>query len=416
MKATTSLALVLVLSLLLCAFIGCTPEDGTPSDSSTKTTTATAAVTTTTGAATTTTTSHTTTSVATTITTAAVTTKPALCAACGNNAPATGSAFCTTCKCTVCAAQKRAPQDAGCAKHNCALTTCSEKATVAGGYCAGHGCAQTGCTKQKVLDFRCCADHNVIDILIFAGQSNMAGATEGIPYPNDPVTNTMEYRYLTNMLQSLTHPVGEVLGGDLLTGVDKGSPVPYTCAAYIANSGRQAVAIHVAQGATRIDEWLRGTDRYTVMLDKVKAGIRMAKDSGKIGNILCVWLQGESDALNRTSKEDYMRMLTAFKDALKQDIGLNKFGIIEVGYFCYTVGWLTDRTKEDAKACDETIMAAQEALPTVDADFVMLTQICKVLSLDSAYENPLADGHYTNKGVAIIGEEAGKALAKLVKE
>ncbi|MBQ8683685.1 MAG: hypothetical protein IJ518_04120 [Clostridia bacterium] len=412
---------VLLLAVLLClSVVGCTAGGDTSSTPSHETQTSaihsstTADTTTDTTAVTTT---NTTTGVNTTATTVTAAPTKALCAACGKATPVSGSAYCAGCKCAACNDRKVAEGDKFCAKHACVLPSCQEKATVDNGYCAQHGCAQAGCAKQKETDFAYCTSHNVIDILIFAGQSNMAGATESIPYPNDPVKGAVEFRYLTNMLQPLTHPVGEVLGGDLLTGVNKGSPVPYTCDAYIKASGRQAVAIHVAQGATKIAEWLKGTDRYTLAVDKIKAGIKLAKQHGKIGHIYCVWLQGESDAIDRTSKETYMQRLTQFKNDLKKDVGLEKFGIIEVGYFAYTVDWLTDRTKEDAKQCDETIMQAQEELPKVDSDFVMLTQICKTkLSLDNAYENPLADGHYTNKGVAIIGEEAGKALAKLAKE
>ena len=404
--------------LLLLLSAGCGEGSANSEDSAAQTQSTSVTTTTTTS---TQTEAQTTTTAATTVTTTAAPTttakpQPALCGVCGKAGVVKGSAYCATCKCTVCNDRKRTPQDAGCEKHNCALAACPQKAQVTGGYCQAHGCAHKGCTQQKTVDFGYCTDHNVLDILIFSGQSNMAGSTEGVPYPNDPVPGAVEFRSLTGSFQPLVHPVGEVLGGDLLTGGNNGSPVPYTCAAYTAASGRQAVAIHVAQGATRIDQWLKGTDRYTIAVDKIQAGIRKAEEVGKIGRIVMVWLQGESDALNRTSKEDYMRMMTQFKNDLKQDVGLDTFGIIEVGYFCYTVGWLNDRSKEDAKACDETIMQAQEELPRVDKDFVMLTQITKVLSLDSAYENPLADGHYTNKGVAIIGEEAGKALAKLVKE
>ena len=136
-----------------------------------------------------------------------------------------------------------------------------------------------------------------------------------------------------------------------------------------------------------------------------------SKSIGTIGNIFYIWLQGESDALSYTSSEAYMQMLTAYKNNLKEDIGIHAFGIIEVGYFCCTVSWLTDRTLTEARTCDEQIMQAQEQIVLEDTDFIMLTQICKTISLDPTYINPTADGHYNNKAMSIIATEAGTTLS-----
>lgn len=40
-----------------------------------------------------------------------------------------------------------------------------------------------------------------IDILIFGGQSNMQGQTEGLPVVNAPVERALEYRARENALQ-----------------------------------------------------------------------------------------------------------------------------------------------------------------------------------------------------------------------
>ena len=80
---------------------------------------------------------------------------------------------------------------------------------------------------------------------------------------------------------------------------------------------------------------------------------------------------------------------------------------------------MTDRTHADALACDETIMRAQERLCREEAEgeipgrFVLLTQLCKALSLDNTYINPDADGHYSNRAMALIGTDAAHALARI---
>ena len=255
----------------------------------------------------------------------------------------------------------------------------------------------------------------LVDVLIFGGQSNMQGETEGIPANNAPVENALEYRYLTDSLVPLQHPVGEDLEDGQLWAADKGagSLLPDFCRTYTELTGRKVVAIHAARGDTCVRQWLKKTTRYACALKKIKAGIQKAGQLGKIGNIFYIWLQGESDAIYFTSADSYIQSLTAYKNDLKQDAGIHKFGIIEVGYFCSIVDWMTNRSHQEAVACDEEIMEAQERITREDDDFVLLTQICKKLSRDPEYLNPYAQGHYNNKAMAVIGTEAAKTLAAL---
>ena len=254
-----------------------------------------------------------------------------------------------------------------------------------------------------------------VDILIFGGQSNMQGQTEGLPEINIPVDSALEYRYLTNTLIQVEHPIGEDINDGLLLGADAGggSLIPDFCHAYVKTAKTQVIAIHVARGATTVSEWQKGMPRYELALKKILAGISKARENYEIGKIYYIWLQGESDAIARTSKENYEKMLTNLKNSLKSDAGIDKFCIIEVGYFCGAVTWLHDRTIEEGRLHDEAIMQAQEDLCVKDRDFCMLTQICKTLSLDKANINPFAQGHYNNKAMVLIGTEAGKALADI---
>lgn len=254
----------------------------------------------------------------------------------------------------------------------------------------------------------------ITDILIFGGQSNMQGRSECVPAPNEPVENAFEYRYLTDELIALKHPVGETIEGDLLLEADGGGTlVPDFCRTYVQQTGHRVVAIHAARGDTQLSQWLKGTDRYECARKKILRGIEQAKTLGPIGRFCYIWLQGESDAIYRTPEQEYCNMLIRYKNDLKQDLGIEKFGIIEIGYFCSTVDWLSHNPYKDMKACDETIMRAQEAMPSLDPDFLLLTQICKTLSLDAQYITPGADGHYNNKALTLIGQAAGKALSQL---
>ncbi len=256
-----------------------------------------------------------------------------------------------------------------------------------------------------------------MDVIIFSGQSNMQGQTECLPLENNPVKGAFEYKVMPDELVPLVHPVGESV---IVNKLDKhllgaseghGSLVPDFCRAYVKNSGREVVAVHCARGNTTISEWLKGTQRYYYMGRKIKDALRKI---GKIDRLFFVWFQGESDALMGTSESEYLNKLIAFKNDLKADYGIEKFGIIKTGYFVSTVGWLADgTTKEERIAKDEKIMSALEKAVEIDSDFVMLTRKATELSLDNEYINPNADGHYNNLGMSIIGSDAGKKTAML---
>ena len=90
------------------------------------------------------------------------------------------------------------------------------------------------------------------DILIFSGQSNMQGQTECDPH-DEPVEGISEYRLLIDSFVPLKNPVGEDIGELLLAShLGHGSLVPYFAESYCAVSGRKAVCVHAAKGATVI--------------------------------------------------------------------------------------------------------------------------------------------------------------------
>lgn len=260
-----------------------------------------------------------------------------------------------------------------------------------------------------------------MDIIIFCGQSNMQGQTEML-LDGNPVAGCFEYHYLEDDFVPLADPVGEKIRKDGTAGYDfkpeeirerlpqwlkdhalssaahgNSSMVPAFCRAY----GKPAVAIHAAKGSTVIGQWLPGGDSHELWTKKIKAGIQKAKEQFEIGHIYMVWLQGESDAIAGRSEAEYLADLIALKDFAKENFGIEKFGIIQVGEF----------TKDPAK--DAEIRNAQAKAPEVDGDFVMLTTIANTLIHDPEYQNPNVGGHYNAKAQALLGKTAGEALSRL---
>ena len=248
----------------------------------------------------------------------------------------------------------------------------------------------------------------------------MQGQTEGLPSENPIVDGALEYRYLTDTLVPLSHPVGEDISlgeQSLLLRAHNGcgSLIPAFCREYAQGSEKRIVAIHAARGATKIEEWLPNTERYRVLVNKINKGVQKANEIERVDNVRFVWLQGCSDAIAHTSLQAYKDAFTVLKNALKKDTGISAFGLIRVGYFAKTVGWLKTGTQEEKTLYDEAIMQAQEEIVRENGDSVMLSRICSELSLDENYLNPYEDGHYNNAGMERIGADAAKTALRIWK-
>ncbi len=258
-----------------------------------------------------------------------------------------------------------------------------------------------------------------MDMIIFSGQSNMQGQTRsGRPLDKTLVKGALEYRFLTDNLVPLSHPVGESIehtgegfgrgkyddvnvmleNAALLAPVFEFNMVPAFCKSYIEKTGRDVLAVHTAKGSTQIEYWLPGNQGYTMMEKKVRAALAKVKPE----RIYFVWLQGESDAIFKTKKAEYKEMLVKLNDALKRDFGVQKFGMILVGQF-------TDDER------DFEIINAQKEICEENDDFLMLTTITEDIIRDERFMNPEAHGHYDVAGLELIGTLAGEALGKYAK-
>jgi len=253
------------------------------------------------------------------------------------------------------------------------------------------------------------------DLIIFSGQSNMEGESERFPEDNSPVDGALEYRYLEDKLVPLKHPAGETISNDgkfylsrftdgwgttqncaLLSAWRKRTnPVPYYCKSYIEASGRNVIAVHAAKGATTIDYWQKGALGYEMLCKKAKKAIEMTNPE----HIYFVWLQGESDALAKKSKDEYKRQMIALYESLHEDLGVEKFGNILVGRF-------------SMDEYDFEIINAQKEVCKEHEGFIMLTEITEEIIYIDKYMNPEAFGHYSVDGHELLGKVSGKALAE----
>jgi hypothetical protein len=256
-----------------------------------------------------------------------------------------------------------------------------------------------------------------MDVIIFSGQSNMQGQSERLS-ENDVVNDAYEYKWLADELLPLQNPVGENITYSLSQGEDvtpethlsswlkehalgaacygNTNLVPSFCRTYTEITKRQVLAVHAAKGSTKISEWLPEAPIYDVLTRKARGAIQKVNPE----RIFFVWLQGESDAIASVAKDDYKADFHVLCDALKADLGIDLFGIIRVGRF----------TNDDR---DIEIISAQDEICREDENFAMLTDIATELNQQNEYMNPHVKGHYSAKGLELLGSAAAKTLGKI---
>ena len=258
------------------------------------------------------------------------------------------------------------------------------------------------------------------DIIIFGGQSNMQGENRG--RTRYVVPECAEYKWLTDECVPLTDPVGEditfegkagctftdgTVQNEWLATHVAGSAcyhgstlVPPFAKAYTEACGRGVLAVPFAKGSTFLHDWLPGTKAYEMMLRKVSGARKYAEDGARV---FFVFLQGENDAVFSRTVDEYSKTLTALKDALVRDLGLEKFGVISVGHFC-------------GDARDDAIIEAQKRVCRTDGDFLLLTTLASEIHEREECMEPGIPGHFSEKGLAVIGEDAGRTLGEYVKQ
>jgi len=235
---------------------------------------------------------------------------------------------------------------------------------------------------------------------------------------NDTVKGAYEYKFLTDELLPLKNPVGE----NITYSTEKGyevtpstnaslwlkqhalgaacygntNLVPSFCRTYTENTERQVLAVHAAKGSTRISDWMPDSPIYQVLIQKARGAIEKVKPE----RVFFVWLQGESDAIAGMTKDDYKGALQRLCAALKAELEIDLFGIIRVGRF----------TNDDR---DLKIISAQDEICREDGDFAMLTDIATELNEQNEYMNPFVKGHYSAKGLEMLGRAAAQTLSKI---
>ena len=260
-------------------------------------------------------------------------------------------------------------------------------------------------TKTEEL-FSVCVNEKVVDLVIFMGQSNMAGRGVANKAPTVPEGHGYEFRAISDptKLFSIVEPFGKYENNSV-SGVTEetksGSMVSAFINAYYEERKVPVVAVSCSKGGKASSWFLPGTAVLNDAIARHNAAKKYLEDNGYIiANNFMVWCQGESDGDNRVTYNRYKENLTAIIEEMVTKAGIDFCAVVRIG-----------NRRDNATLYDE-IIRAQTDLCKSNSKAVMVSAKLAGFAAEGKMKDQF---HYTQEGYNEVGADAGKNAAYYVE-
>jgi len=253
--------------------------------------------------------------------------------------------------------------------------------------------------------------NEAVDLIVFAGQSNMCGSGGNASQAPVPKSGTAyEFDITTDSHRTILmkEPFGE--GTNRVNGLDSkygnystnGTLVSAFCMNYYKQTKVPVVGVSCAWGGSSTNTWLNRGLLATTQKNLRLAKKQLKKNKVKVRHIYMVWYQGESDAAQGISEGTYISRMKKIYKKMKK-VGVEKIFVIRIGHDLA------------APNMNYTIMKAQENLCSQNKNFIMVSK--KASSYINSYPYYYSDTiHLNQKALNAVGYEAGKSAGKYVKK
>lgn len=263
---------------------------------------------------------------------------------------------------------------------------------------------------------------STVDVIVFAGQSNMTGngdastaprLTDGAGYAYHPVTQKKSFT-------PLEEPFGRGEDDSYFQNADyaRGSMVTAFVNSYYRQTRTSVIAVPAASVGTGSVSWVE--NRYRGVIQRTNAAVKLAKKQGlTVRHIFIVWMQGENDAFAQMSGEMHRRNVSSFYEKVSSKTHADACMIITIpSYYNGSVQRFPSLAMEVDKGFDigeqyKVIQDAQKQLCKKKRDFYLIST--KASSLGPSYLR--SDGiHLTQEALNIVGKDAGTNAGKIAKQ
>ena len=237
-----------------------------------------------------------------------------------------------------------------------------------------------------------------IDLIMFMGQSNMAG--RGIDNPSNPETPVSvplkygrEFRAISDptKLYPIADPFGynENTSGGIDDGTQKkGSLVPAFVNAYYKTTGVPVIAVSASEGATNILQWQPSGDLLPDAITRLNTCLSFLQENEfTVRHIYMAWCQGENDYENR---ENYETLFRNVVDAMKAE-GVEKCLLIRIG-----------RNNSSDNVAQDFIVNIQTQMAKENSDIILVS------TAFASFRGSMQDGqHFYQDQYNEVGRQAG---------
>ena len=241
----------------------------------------------------------------------------------------------------------------------------------------------------------------VVDLVMFMGQSNMAG--RGVASESTVVNpgEGFEFRAMSDptKLYDVVEPFGKNENNSS-SGVNEstktGSMVSSFIHEYYKRTKTPIVGVSCSKGGTQISWWAPGSKPLNDAIARHKMAKDWLIDNGyTIRNDFMVWCQGESDGDNGVAKDTYVQGLDNMIQEMKKN-GIEKAFIVRIG-----------NHKSNPTIYDNIILGQTEYCRESEDAVLVSTKLAGF-----AKEGLMKDAfHYTQEGYNIVGQDAGRNTA-----
>lgn len=242
-----------------------------------------------------------------------------------------------------------------------------------------------------------------VDLVIFAGQSNMSGAG-GDAKSAPAVANGHGYEFRNGRdpagLYQVVEPFGSSANGYLCDpeGMRSGTLVSSFMNTYYSKTGVPVLGVSAARGGTDLNYWNKA-EVQADLLNKYRSAVAWCNSNNvRVRRQYIVWLQGETDAIGGVDGDAYQTKLKNVFSSMFAS-GIEQVFVITIGNFAGLPG------------AYDSVVAGQIAICATDSHFTLGTDVLH--TLPETYTPDTV--HYNQQALNLAGSQAAMVAANYTR-